>query len=85
MTNETMRERFWKMMDDNQFVKSTDSFTDEIVEYQPAITDMEAVVKINGEFDKYAIENWLEQEISSPRKGKKPDKEQTKRVPRKGV
>ena len=64
MTNETMRERFWKMMSDNQFIKSTNSITDEIVEYPPAITDMEAVVEINGEFDKYAIENWLEQEIS---------------------
>ena len=50
---------FWKMLENNQFVKSTNSVTDEVEEFPPAIQDMEAVVKINGEFDKHAIDNWL--------------------------
>lgn len=50
---------FWKMLEANQFVKSTNSVTDEVEEYPPAIVDMEATVKINGEFDKYAIDEWL--------------------------
>jgi hypothetical protein len=50
---------FWKMLESNQFVKSTNSVTDEVEEYPSAIVDMEAIVKINGEFDKYAIDEWL--------------------------
>lgn len=55
---EEIRE-FWKMLENNQFVKSTNSITDEVEEFPPAIQDMEAIVKINGEFDKHAIEDWL--------------------------
>lgn len=50
------------MLADNAFVKSTNSVTDEVEEYPPAITDMEAIVAIHGEFDKYAIEEWLDAE-----------------------
>lgn len=50
---------FWEMLESNQFVKSTNSMIDEVEEFPPAIQDMEAVVKINGEFDKYAIDEWL--------------------------
>ena len=53
------RLEFWKMLEANQFVKSTNSITDQVEEYQPAIQDMEATVRINGEFDKYAIDEWL--------------------------
>lgn len=52
-------EKFWKMLESNQFIKSTNSVTDEVEEYPPAIVDMEEIVKINGEFDKRAIEDWL--------------------------
>ena len=52
-------EKFWKMLSANQFIKSTNSVTDEVEEYPPAIVDMEATVAINGEFDKYAIDEWL--------------------------
>ena len=55
-------ERFWKMLADNAFVKSINSITDEVKEYPPAITDMEAIVAIHGEFDKHAIEEWLDAE-----------------------
>jgi len=54
---------FWKMLENMQFVKSTDSITDEIKEFPPAITDMEAIVRINGEFDKYGIDDWLKENI----------------------
>jgi hypothetical protein len=47
------------MLDDVAFVKSTNSVTGEVQEYPPAIVDMEATVKINGEFDKEAIDDWL--------------------------
>lgn len=47
------------MLAANQFVKSTNSLTDEVKEYPPAIVDMEATVSINGEFDKYAIDEWF--------------------------
>jgi hypothetical protein len=52
-------EEFWKMMEANQFIKSTNPVTDEVEEYPPAIQDMEATIMINGEFDKHAIEDWL--------------------------
>ena len=53
------RLEFWKMLEANQFVKSTNSITDQVEEYPPAIQVMEATVRINGEFDKYAIDEWL--------------------------
>lgn len=60
MTTKTnIVDEFLKMMESNQFVKSTNSITDEIQEYPPAIVDMEAIVSINGEFDKYAIDEWF--------------------------
>ena len=59
MTNTEKILEFWKMLEANQFVKSTNSITDQVEEYPPAIQDMEATVRINGEFDKYAINEWF--------------------------
>ena len=59
MNNTEKRLEFWKMLEANQFVKSTNSITDQVEEYPPAIQVMEATVRINGEFDKYAIDEWL--------------------------
>jgi len=56
---DTIVEAFWKMLASNQFVKSTNSVTDKVEEHPPAIVDMEAIVAIHGEFDKYAIDEWL--------------------------
>jgi broad-specificity NMP kinase len=52
-------EAFWKMLDNSQFVKTTDSITGEVEVHPEAIVDMEATVRINGEFDKEAINDWL--------------------------
>lgn len=41
------------------FVKSTNSITDEVKELNPVIEDMEAVIKINGEFDREDLINLL--------------------------
>lgn len=42
-TIEQIIEEFWKMLENAQFVKSTDSVTDEVKEFPPAITaDTEA-------------------------------------------
>ena len=64
MTNTEKILEFWKMLEANQFVKSTNSITDQVEEYPPAIQDMEATVRINGEFDKYAIDEWLSSSIT---------------------
>lgn len=64
---EGIEERFWKMMKQNQFVKSTNSVTYQVEEYPPAIVDMEATVSIYGEFDKYAIDEWFHQELQKAR------------------
>jgi len=64
MTDTKKIVEFWKMLESNQFVKSTNSITNQVEEYPPAIQDMEAIVKINGEFDKYAIEEWLATKIA---------------------
>ena len=56
-------EEFWKTMESMQFIKTTNSFTDEVEEFPPAIKDMEAIVDIRGEFDKYGIEDWLKQAL----------------------
>lgn len=56
-------EEFWKMFDNNQFIKSTDSITDEVIEYPP-IEYMGEIVKINGEFDKTEIDNWLKNNLT---------------------
>lgn len=63
MSNTKKRLEFWEMLEANQFVKSTDSITDQVKKYPPAIQDMEAVVAINGVFDKYAIDEWLAESI----------------------
>ena len=63
MKNTKKRLEFWKMLESNQFVKSTNSITDQLEEYPPAIQDMEAVIAIHGEFDKYAIDEWLTETI----------------------
>jgi len=61
---EEIMEEFWKMFDDNAFVKSTDSITDKVENFPLAITDMEAIVKINGKFDKEAIELWIKEKLT---------------------
>lgn len=66
-TREEVTNAFWEMMEQNQFVKSTNSITDEVKEYPPAIVDMEATVAIHGEFDKYAIDDWLHHQLQKAR------------------
>ena len=53
------QEKFWEMLENNRFVKSTDSITDREEILNGGVVDMEAIVKINGEFDKYAIDAFL--------------------------
>ena len=55
------------MLEANQFVKTTNSITDKVEEHPPAIQDMEAIVAIHGEFDKYAIDDWLTQALTAER------------------
>lgn len=58
-----MKERmligFLKALDDIAFVKSTNSVTDEVEHYPPAVTDMEATIRINGEFDREDLKNLI--------------------------
>lgn len=53
---EEMKERMLKgflaALEEIAFVKSTDSISGEEVELNPIIEDMEAVIKINAEFDR---------------------------------
>ena len=59
MKKEEFKKKLWKIFEDNQFVKSTNSITDKVKEFPKAINDMEAIISINGEFDKYNIEDEL--------------------------
>ena len=56
MSIETMKERmlvsFLRALDDIAFVKSTNSVTGEVEEFPRAVTDMEATIRISGEFDR---------------------------------
>ena len=67
MTKIPSVEAFWKMLEANQFVKTTNSITDKVEEHPPAIQDMEAIVAIHGEFDKYAIDDWLAKALTAER------------------
>ena len=60
----TLEERFWEMFDGMKFTISAYSITDEIIEYPEAITDMEAIIDIRGQFNKYGINEWIKQEIA---------------------
>lgn len=63
MSVEEMKERmlrsFLKALDDIAFVKSTNSVTGEVEEFLPAVTDMEATIRINGEFDREDLKNLI--------------------------
>lgn len=63
MKNKTLEEDIvdglWKKIDDCGFVKSTNSVTGKQEMLDPIVNDMEATIEIRGEFDKYAIEEWL--------------------------
>jgi hypothetical protein len=58
-----MKERmllsFLRALDDIAFVKRTDSVTDEVEHYPPAVTDMEATIRISGEFDREDLKNLI--------------------------
>jgi hypothetical protein len=54
-------EEFWKMLDGSRFIKSQNSFNGEIEHHEGGVEDQEAVIKINGDFDKYEIDNFLTQ------------------------
>lgn len=60
---EAMKERilqsFLDGLEQIAFVKSTNSVTGEVQEYPPAVEDMEAVIKINGEFDREDLKNFI--------------------------
>lgn len=43
----------------NVFVKSTNSVTDEVEEMDNTIEDMEAIIKISGEWDREDLKNIL--------------------------
>jgi len=67
MTKIPSVEAFWKMLEATQFVKTANSITDKVEEHPPAIQDMEAIIAIHGEFDKYAIDDWLTQALQAQR------------------
>ena len=67
MTKIPSVEAFWKMLEATQFVKTTNSITDKVEEHPPSIQDMEAIIAIHGEFDKYAIDDWLTQALQAQR------------------
>ena len=67
MTKIPSVEAFWKMLEATQFVKTTNNITDKVEEHPPAIQDMEAIIAIHGEFDKYAIDDWLTQALQAQR------------------
>ena len=60
-----LRKIFWQIFIDNQFIKSTNSITDEVEEFECGVIDMEATVDIRGEFDKDQIEKSFEEWIKS--------------------
>lgn len=60
-------ESFWKMLADNRFVNSVNSVTTREEKLVGGVEDMEAIVKINGEFDKYAIEEFISDLITNKR------------------
>jgi len=62
------KEKFWKKFEENRFIQSTDSVTDEIQEIDGYVTDMEAIIKLRGEFDKYAIEDFIESILEEQKK-----------------
>ena len=51
------------MLESNQFIQTINSVTYRVENHPQAITDMEAIVKIDWEFDKYAIDEWLENNL----------------------
>lgn len=56
---ERMLTSFLKGLSDLAFVKSTDSVTGEEEELNPVIEDMEAIIKINGEFDREDLKDFI--------------------------
>ncbi len=56
MNKQEFSKKLWKIFNDHQFISSTDSITDEVENFPDAITDMEATIRINGEFDKDDLE-----------------------------
>ena len=56
---EEMLKKFLKFLDENVFVKSTDSVTGEENTLEPIVEDMEAVIAISGEWDREDLKNIL--------------------------
>jgi len=56
---EKMLERFLKEFGDLAFVQSINSVTDEVEEYPPAIQDLEAIIQIQGEWDREDLKEYL--------------------------
>jgi len=56
-------EKFWKMFEGMAFVKTTNSITGEVEENPTPLMDMESTIGISGEFDKIAIDEWLEENL----------------------
>lgn len=60
---EDMKERmlisFLKGLENLAFVKSTDSVTGEVEEFRPAVEDMEAVIRISGQWDREDLKNFI--------------------------
>lgn len=59
MNKEKLLERFLQGLNQCVFVKSTNSVTFEQEELHPEIEDMEAVIKINGEWDREDLKTLL--------------------------
>lgn len=62
------KEELWKKFEENRFIQSTDSVTDEIQEIDGYVTDMEAIIKIKGEFDKYGVESFVKSILEEQKK-----------------
>ncbi len=56
---EKLLEMFLEKLNDNVFIKSTNSVTDEEEYLLPIIEDMEAVIVISGEWDREDLKNIL--------------------------
>lgn len=56
---ERMLASFLKDLESLAFVKSTNSVTGEVEHLNPVVEDMEAVIKISGEWDREDLKNLL--------------------------
>ena len=59
ITKENVLKMFLEKMNEHVFVKSTNSVSGEVEELKPVVEDMEAVIKLSGEWDREDLKEIL--------------------------